>query len=357
MSSNITAEISPSSFLQFFNHEVQHGRRLTIIQRSSILTLHMLNFSVIQITQLTGCAASTVRRWITHYQHHHNLQDEDRVGRPRITTAETDTLLVAAATEEPFSTPRRIRSATGTRVSVRTVRRRLNDAGIFGRVARIEYPFEDEHIAKRLAFAQQHRNWDQDKWGRVLFGDESYICLGAQGRIWVQRPQDAAFQSQFMVSSQTVFASKIGIWACFSRQGVGEMRIFDDTMNTSLYTNTMRQLMKPCALSVWPRGEWFYLHDNSSYHGSVRSHEWFHNNGVTKIELPPYSPDLNPIENLWGDLKRRVELHMVHNIAELKEVVNEEWRKTSQLFCANLVHSMPRRMQAVIAAQGHKTPY
>ena len=103
------------------------------------------------------------------------------------------------------------------------MRRRLDKAGLFGRVARIEYPFTDEHITQRLQFAQEHESCTDDKWARILFGDESYICHGSHGQIWVQRPQDAAYLSEFMVQGQSNFAPKIGIWACFSSQGVGEL--------------------------------------------------------------------------------------------------------------------------------------
>ena len=298
-----------------------------------------------------------IQHWVTHCQDHHSLQDEPRSGRSRVTSEDIDTSIVAAATEEPCTTPRSIRSELGVETSARTVRRRLDEVGLFDRVVRVEYPFTDEHIAQRLAFAQQHQSWDEVKWSRVLFGDESYICLGAHDQIWVQRPEDAAYQSQFMVHGQTTFAPKIGIWGCFTSQGVGAVRIFDDNMDTRMYTDTMQQLMKPCALRFWPNGEWFYLHDNASYHGSYRSRTWFHNNGVSLIELPPHSPDLNPIENLWEDLKHRIELRSAHNISELKEIVTQEWSNTSQLICGNLVDSMPDRMQAVIDAQGHKTRY
>ena len=61
----------------------------------------------------------------------------------------------------------------------------------------------------------------------------------------MQRPQDTAYLSQFMVPGQTNFAPKIGIWACFSGQGVAGLRIFDGDMDTRLYTDTMDQFMKP----------------------------------------------------------------------------------------------------------------
>ena len=130
----------------------------------------------------------TIQHWVTHYQDHHSLQDEPRSGRSRVTSEDVDTSIVAAATETPITTPRRIRAELGIEASARTVRRRLDQAGLFGRVARIEYPFTDEHITQRLQFAQEHESWTDDKWARILFGDESYICLGSHGQIWVQRP-------------------------------------------------------------------------------------------------------------------------------------------------------------------------
>lgn len=349
--------IDPSSFAQFFNHESSQGNRLSLIQRSSLLTLHAVGLDDDRVAQLTGCDKRTVQHWVAHYQDHHSLQDVPRSGRPRATTKDTNASIVASATESPFTTPRIIRSELGVEASARTVRRRLDEAGLFGRVARIEYPFTDAHIAARLEFARTHQDWTADQWARVLFGDESYICLGAQGRVYVQRPQDAAYLSDYMVQGQSNFAPKIGIWACFGGQGVGALRIFDDDMDTRLYTDTMLQFMKPCALRLWPSGAWSYLQDNASYHKSHRSLEWFHNNGVSLVELPPHSPDLNPIENLWADLKRRVESRTPRTIPELREIVISEWANTTQLTCSDLVDSMPDRMRAVVAADGYKTRY
>jgi DDE superfamily endonuclease/Transposase len=310
-----------------------------------------------QVADLTGCDKRTVVHWVTYYQEHHSLEDEPRSGRPRVTSEATDTSIVAAATENPIITPPTIRRELSVEASARTVRRRLDEAGLFGRVARIEYPFTNDHIRQRLTFAQAHEKWADNQWERVLFGDETYICLGAQGQIWVQRPEDTAFLSQYMIQGQTNFAPKIGIWACFSTQGVGALRIFDDTMDTRMYSDTMERFMMPCALRFWPNSAWFYLQDNASYHKSHRSLKCFHDNGVSLVELPPHSPDLNPIENLWADLKRRVESRRPRSIQELKEIVNQEWENTSRLTCSNLVDSMHDRMLAVIEERGFKTGY
>ena len=44
--------------------------------------------------------------------------------------------------------------------------------------------------------------------------------------------------------------------------------------------------------------------DNASYHKSEDLLKLFHSHKISLIYLPPYSPDLNPIEKLWGTIKQ-----------------------------------------------------
>ena len=49
-----------------------------------------------------------------------------------------------------------------------------------------------------------------------------------------------------------------------------------------------------------------FILDNASYHKSQKLKELFEKHGHVMLFLPPYSPDLNPIEKLWGNLKRQL---------------------------------------------------
>ncbi len=75
------------------------------------------------------------------------------------------------------------------------------------------------------------------------------------------------------------------------------------------------------------------------------------------IQWPSMSPDLNPIEHLLGILKRQVEHHSPSSIQSLKEAIVEEWKKIDLAKCHQLVHSMPRRLGAVIKNHGGHTKY
>ncbi len=66
------------------------------------------------------------------------------------------------------------------------------------------------------------------------------------------------------------------------------------------------------------------------------------------MDWPSMSPDLNPIEHLWGILKRKVDERKVSNIHQFSDVVMEEWKRTPVATCEALVNSMPKRVKAVL---------
>lgn len=71
------------------------------------------------------------------------------------------------------------------------------------------------------------------------------------------------------------------------------------------------------------------------------------------------SPDLNPIENLWAILKRKLGglEHQPGSIKELWEKIYEMWGEIDVKYCENLVESMPRRIKQVIRKKGDITGY
>lgn len=307
--------------------------------------------------RLTGCNVRTIHKWVDQYEHVGNLVDQHRPGRSHITSTEQEQAIEDLARTERFTTPRRVRNELELTVAKRTIRRRLNAVCLLGRIARIEHPFTEANRLARLEFSHEHERWSDDDWDRVIFGDESYIMLGVHGKIWVQRPADTAYLAEFMVPGQIAHPPKIGVFACFTSQGVSDIRIIDGEMDARLYTDTMQRALKPAALSAFPSGAWKYLHDNAPYHTARASYTWFHNNGVDCIKLPPHSPDLNPIENLFNYWKRQVELRYPRNLTELRQICVEEWRAIPPVQCSLLVDSMHDRMLAVINADGHKSGY
>jgi hypothetical protein len=223
-------------------------------------------------------------------------------------------------------------------------------------VARKEYPFSPAHIKKRLSFANGYGNWSEAKWDTIMFGDETHIELGQHGQVWVQRPLGRAFDSEYMGHKEP-HPDRVSLWGCFSGRGLGEIEIFTDNLDGRLMKAILQAHLLPSTLPLFPNEEWWFLQDNDPKHKSKQVKDWLHDNGVLCIDFPPYSPDLNPIENLWSHLKRRVEKRNAADINELKVHLTQEWEATDKSLLVKLSHSMPRRCKAVVAKHGHKTKY
>ena len=80
-------------------------------------------------------------------------------------------------------------------------------------------------------------------------------------------------------------------------------------------------------------------------------------NGVTVLDWPPCSQDVNPIENLWRDLKVATNSHHLRDGEELWEAVQTAWTEIPGDRMRTLVESIPRRIEAVRKAKGGNTKY
>ncbi|KAI2666320.1 Transposable element Tcb1 transposase [Labeo rohita] len=78
---------------------------------------------------------------------------------------------------------------------------------------------------------------------------------------------------------------------------------------------------------------------------------------IAKVAIVSNSPDLNPIENLWGIVKREMRNKRPKNADELKATVKETWSSIPPQHCRRLITSMPRCIDALIKAKGAPTKY
>lgn len=79
-------------------------------------------------------------------------------------------------------------------------------------------------------------------------------------------------------------------------------------------------------------------------------------NNINCIEWPPYSPDLNPIENVWGLMKRKLATMAPEqrptDAQSLMQEFNRIWTSLDETYASQLVDSMSGRLRKVIARRG-----
>ncbi len=142
------------------------------------------------------------------------------------------------------------------------------------------------------------------------------------------------------------------VWGCMSAAGTRELQFIEGTMNANMYGDILKQSMIPSLCRLGLRE--VFQHDNDHCHAKEAEGK---GDGLAKHVSRPQPFDLNPIEHLWGILKRKMEERKVSNIHQLRDVVTEEWKRSPVATCEALVNSMPKMFKAVLENNGGHTKY
>ena len=342
----------------FPSHASSHAP-LPLIQRAAIVVLDKQGLPRGDIAQQAGTSAPSVRRWISRFEEKGSLADEPRSGRPRCTDKALDTAIAFVSRVEPFATPRQLKHKLQLDVSVDTIDRRLAEAGLPGRVARHVFQLTDDHKRQRLSFAHGYERWTVDDWRRVVFADiKTFEGEGSHGQVWVRRPVGEAANPAYSVAHKPHPVS-VPAWGCFSAHGPGYMAMFEGSLDAAGLRDIFRDYLLPTVQEHFGEGaDWWLLHDNDpGRHKSQVLKTFMHNHYIRPLDFPPYSPDLNPIENVWREMDLRMASTQADTKDALEKLVQKTWASLTPEYCSKLALSMPKRIAQVIERKGAYTDY
>ncbi len=108
--------------------------------------------------------------------------------------------------------------------------------------------------------------------------------------------------------------------------------------------------MLPSADKLYGDADFIFQQDWAPAHTAKGTKSWFNDHGVTVLDWPANSPDLNLIEKKMRDTRP-------NNADNLKAAIKATCASITPEQCHRLIDSMPRHIDAVIHAKGGPTKY
>ncbi|KAG2456321.1 TC1A transposase, partial [Polypterus senegalus] len=240
-----------------------------------------------------------------------------------------------------------------------TITAALHQSGLYGRVAYWKPLLCARHMTARMEFAKRHLKESEMVRNKILWSDETKIELfGLNSKRYVWRQPGTAHHLSNTVPTVKHGGGSIMLWGCFfAAAGTGRLVAIKGKMIAAKYRDILDKNLLQSVKDLRLGRRFTFQQDNDPKHTAKITKEWLHNNSVTVLEWPSQSPDLNPIEHLWRDLKMAVHQHLPSNLTELVRICKEEWQRIPKSRCEKLVASFPRRLMAVLTQKGASTKY
>lgn len=148
------------------------------------------------------------------------------------------------------------------------------------------------------------------------------------------------------------------VWGGFCMSGKLRLAFVSCRMNSEDYQNVLQAHLIPFVRRR-SRKKFIFQQDNAAIHVSASTRAWFESKKIDLLGWPACSPDLNPMENLWAIIVRRVyaQTRQYSTVGELETAIIEAWEGISPEIIRNLVLSMKNRLFQVINRNGKLTDY
>lgn len=338
--------------------------------------------SLRQIAVLTNVSAMTVSRIKAKIDKNivTNNQRRGKCGRQRITTPRDERKIRDICLQNRRKSSKsltQVINEAGITISPRTTRRRLKEMGFKCCRPAKKPKLTPAMRAKRLAWAKQHRHMTAEDWEnvstyyisllcihknvffQVIFSDESHLEIMMDKSSFVRRREDEKYHPD-CVAETVKHPQKIMVWSAISGKGTGRLYVVNGMMNQVQYRKVLEEKLMP-QLKEWylDTSKCIFMHDSAPCHKAKTITAYLAQEKVNVLPWPGNSPDLNPIENAWELLKRKVAKETTTNKRLLTEALIKIWHHDEELKenIKKCIQSMPKRVQAVIEAKGGSTKY
>lgn len=240
-------------------------------------------------------------------------------------------------------------ASQGVYVSLSTILRNRRQLGWIYRGSAYCQLIRNENKQKRLEWAHTniHNSFDD-----VIWSDESSIQLDCHRRYCCRKEGERP-----RPKPRPKHATKVHVWAGISKKGPTGICIFEGIMDATLYCQILTRTLLPFLQEKFPYSHKF-MQDNDPKHCSRAAQAFYSEVGINWWRTPPESPDLNPIENLWHELKDYLRgVIKPKTKQELIDGITTFWATVDQHKCLKYIGHLKKVIPKVIEEGGGPTGY
>jgi transposase len=318
-------------------------QHLSIEQRYAIIALDKhTDWTQRKIAESIGCDHGTVSRVLKKYREHGTVEDLSHIGHKPIIdiSNKQENPITGVIRQHRDYTSSQIVCELGVAISARTIRR-----------YRELLEFKPVHYRRRplLTPAKQTErlyycidNMEND-WRNIIFTDESMIILSNERRIvWKHR------ESPPPIKCVKQFKQSFMVWGGVWYEGRTELAIIDGTLDADKY----QQILSKYLIEPGYTLELDVLQDQATPHTAESTDEFISEKGITMINNPRSSPEVNPIEKVWGLIKQQQGSQMPNSLEELKQLIIRLWNEIPQNTIKQFIRHNSTVVNEIIEAEG-----
>ena len=204
--------------------------------------------------------------------------------------------------------------------------------------------------------------------GGYKWSDECFIHLNDKsGRVYVTHCANEEYDENCVIPTFKQSSVHVMFWGCVMKGRKGPLVVLEYTRGRGGGMTGQRyisQVLEAHLNSFYhqmkeERPGVMFQQDGAPSHTSKLAKQWLADHSISVFPHPPSSPDLNPIELVWHELKKiiRALSQIPTTVPKLIQAVHNAWEVLAIPDIDKYVDTMPERVQAVLEANGGHTRF